>query len=279
MVFKNKTVIITGGSAGVGAATARSFAAAGANLMLVARGKKQLEEIAEELRDQTRVEIMAMDVADQEACASLFKKARFEFDGVHILINNAGHHVRGRVDSIEADELGKMIDINLRAPVILSRLALPYIRESGGGAIINVGSLAGRTPVSGAATYSASKAGLRAFTYALADEIRDEPIKLAVVSPGPVDTGFIMADLEDVADVTFSQPMSTADEVAAEIMNLCTNAKLEKSMPPSSGILTTAMYLFPWLGKIARPLLDAKGRRVKRDLLAKLIDATREPKS
>ncbi len=279
MVFKNKTVIITGGSAGVGAATARSFAAAGANLMLVARGKKQLEEIAEELRDQTRVEIMAMDVADQEACASLFKKARFEFDGVHILINNAGHHVRGRVDSIEADELGKMIDINLRAPVILSRLALPYIRESGGGAIINVGSLAGRTPVSGAATYSASKAGLRAFTYALADEIRDEPIKLAVVSPGPVDTGFIMADLEGVADVTFSQPMSTADEVAAEIMNLCTNTKLEKSMPPASGILTTAMYLFPWLGKIARPLLDAKGRRVKRDLLAKLIDATREPKS
>lgn len=278
MVFKNKTVIITGGSAGVGAATARSFAAAGANLMLVARGKKQLEEVAEELRDQTRVEIMAMDVADQEACASLFKKARFEFDGVHILINNAGHHVRGRVDSIEADELGKMIDVNLRAPVILSRLALPYIRESGGGAIINVGSLAGRTPVAGAATYSASKAALRAFTYALADEIRNEPIKLAVVSPGPIDTGFIMADLDVVADVTFSQPMSTADEVAAEIINLCNNNRRERSMPPVSGIMTTAMYLFPWLGRIVRPLLDAKGRRVKRDLRAKLIDATREAK-
>lgn len=278
MVFKNKTVIITGGSAGVGAATARLFAAAGANLMLVARGKKQLEEVAEELRDQTRVEIMAMDVADQEACASLFKKARFEFEGVHILINNAGQHVRGRVDSVDADELGKMIDVNLRAPVILSRLALPYIRESGGGAIINVGSLAGRTPVSGAATYSASKAGLRAFTYALADEIKKDPIKLAVVSPGPVDTGFIMADLEIVADVTFSQPMSTADEVAAEILKLCTNARRERSMSPASGFMTTVMYLFPWLRNLARPLLDAKGRRVKNDLRAKLIDATREAK-
>jgi len=279
MVFKNKTVIITGGSEGVGAATARSFAAAGANLMLVARGKKKLEEIAEELRDQTRVEIMAMDVADQEACASLFKKARFEFDGIHILINNAGLHVRGRVDSIEADDLGRMIDVNLKAPIILSRLALPYIKESGGGAIVNVGSLAGRTPVSGAATYSASKAGLRAFTFALADEVRNEPIKLAVVSPGPIDTGFIMENMDIVADVTFSQPMSTADEVAAEIIDLCSNTKRERSMPPTSGFMTTLMYLFPWLGKVARPLLDAKGRRVKRELRAKLIDAAREAKS
>lgn len=276
MNFKNKTVIITGGSQGVGAATARAFAAAGANLMLVARGKKKLEDLAEELRDHTRVEIMAMDVADQDACASLFKKARFEFDAVHILINNAGYHMRGSVDSIEADDLGKMIDVNLRAPIILSRLALPYIRESGGGAIINVGSLAGRTPVPGAATYSASKAGLRAFTFALAEEIRSEPIKLAVVSPGPIDTGFIMENLDIVADVTFSQPMSTADEVAAEIIDLCSNTKRERAMPPVSGFLATATYLFPWLGSAARPLLDAKGRRVKRELKAKQVGATKD---
>ena len=79
MIFKDKTVIITGGSEGVGAATARLFAAAGANLMLVARGKKKLEAIAEELRDKTRVEIFAMDVSDAEACVNLFKKAEFEY--------------------------------------------------------------------------------------------------------------------------------------------------------------------------------------------------------
>jgi len=168
--FKDKTVIITGGSEGVGAATARKFAGSGANLLLVARGKKNLEVIAEELRSKTRVEIMAMDVSDEDACANLFRKAAFEFGEIHVLINNAGYHERGAVESIATENLGKMIDVNLKAPIVLCRLVVPYMREAGGGAIINVASLAGRVPVPGAATYSATKFGLRAFTFALGDE-------------------------------------------------------------------------------------------------------------
>ena len=97
MIFKDKTVIITGGSEGVGAATARLFAAAGANLMLMARSRKNLEAIAEELRDKTRVEIFPMDVLHADACVDLFKKAAFEFGTVDILVNNAGFHARGPV--------------------------------------------------------------------------------------------------------------------------------------------------------------------------------------
>jgi short-subunit dehydrogenase len=268
--FKDKTVIITGGSEGVGAATARKFAASGANLLLVARGKKNLELIAEELRSKTRVEIMAMDVSDGDACANLFRKAAFEFGEIHVLVNNAGYHVRGPVESIASDELGKMIDVNLKAPIILSRLVVPYMRESGGGAIINVASLAGRVPVPGAATYSATKFGLRAFTFALGDELRDAGIKLAAVSPGPIDTGFIMSNIDNVTDLTFSQPIVTADEVADEIMKLCGNDRRERSMPPVSGLLTTLSYLFPGIGNMLRPLLLAKGRRVKRELKAKM---------
>lgn len=274
--FKNKTVIITGGSEGVGAATARRFANAGANLLLAARGKKKLEEVAEELRSITKVEILAMDVADADACVNLFKKATFEFGQVNVLVNNAGYHERGLVAAVGAEDLGTMIDVNLKAPIILSRLALPYLRESGDGAIINVGSLAGRTPVPGAATYSASKAGLRAFSYALGEELAESGIKVAVVSPGPIDTGFIMSNIDVVADITFSQPMSTADDVATEIVRLCTNTKPERSMPPVSGLLTTISYLFPRFGKIMRPALDARGRRVKRALKAKMRAAARE---
>jgi len=273
MKFKDKTVIITGGSEGVGAATARAFANAGANLVLVARTKKNLEKIAEELRAITRVEIIAMDVSDVGACANLFKKAQFEFGSVHILVNNAGYHQRGPLEIIDVDDLATMIDVNLKAPIILCRLALSYIRESGGGAIINVASLAGRTPVPGVATYSASKFGLRAFTFSLADEIPDAKIKLAVVSPGPVDTGFIMSDLDEVVDINFSQPISTAAAVAEEILKLCSNSRRERSMPPISGFLTTLTYLFPWLGKIARPILESKGRRVKRALKLKMRNA------
>ncbi len=266
--FKEKSVIITGGSKGIGAATAHRFAKAGANLVLVARGRKELEGVAEGLRPQTRVVTIAMDVSDTDACINLFKKAEFEFGGVHVLVNNAGTHARGSVANVAPDDLSHMIDVNLRAPIILSRLAIPYIRQSGGGAIINVGSLAGRTPVPGSATYAATKAALRAFSRSLAEELEEFDIKVATVSPGPIDTGFIMSDIDEVADLTFSQPISTADEVAEAIMNLCLDNKSERSIPPLSGFLTTVTYLFPAIGRAVRPVLERKGRRVKRRLKA-----------
>ncbi len=268
MIFNDKTVIITGGSEGVGAATARMFADAGANLMLVARDKKKLDAIAEELRQKTRVEVFAMDVSNAEACVDVFKKASFEFGRVDVLVNNAGYHKRGNVEDIDASDLGNIINVNLKAPIMLSRIALPYLRESGGGAIINVGSLAGRAPIPGSAAYAASKAGLRSFTYALGMELAGSGIKLAVVSPGPIDTGFIMADIDATSDLTFSQPISTAEEVAQAILDLCGNNVREQSMPKISGWLTMIMYLFPGLNPRIRPMLERRGAKVKARLRA-----------
>lgn len=268
MNFNDKTVIITGGSEGVGVAAARMFAEAGANLMLVARGKKNLDAIAEELRDKTHVETFAMDVSDAAACVDLFKKAQFEFGRIDVLVNSAGYHQRGPAETIDAADMGKMIDVNLRAPIMLSRLVLPYLRDVEGGAIINVGSVAGRAPVPNSATYSASKSGLRAFTYAMYEELRGSNIKIAVVSPGPVDTGFIMSNIDNVSDLTFSQPISTADEVAQAILDLCGNDRREKVLPAISGVLTMIMYLLPWLSPLIRPALERKGARVKRKLKA-----------
>ena len=266
MIFNNKTVIITGGSKGVGAATARMFADAGANLMLVARNKKNLDLIAEEVRDKTRVEVFAMDVADADACIDVFKKAMFEFGRVDILVNNAGCHERGPVQKVDAVDLGKMIDVNLKAPIILSRIAIPYLQEAGGGAIINVGSLAGRAPLPGYAAYGASKAGLRSFTYALGAELADSGIKLAVIAPGPIDTGFIMADIDATSNLTFSQPISTAEEVAQVVLDLCGNKVTEQSMPRVSGWLTMGSYLFPRLRTVLQPMLERKGAKVKAKL-------------
>jgi len=268
MIFNNKTVIITGGSEGVGAATARLFAEAGANLMLVARNKKNLEIIAAELRDKTRVEIFAMDVSDAEACVDVFKKAAFEFGQVDVLVNNAGYHKRGLVEDVDAADLATIIDVNLKAPIMLSRIALPYLREAGGGAIINVGSLAGRAPIPGSAAYAASKAGLRSFTYALGIELAESNIKLAVVSPGPIDNGFIMAEPDATSDLTFSQPIRTGNEVAQAVLDLCGNTVREQAMPRISGFLTTIMYLLPGMSRVVRPILERKGARVKARLKA-----------
>ena len=268
MILKDKTVVITGGSEGVGAAAAKLFADAGANLMLVARTRKNLEAVADELRDRTRVEIFAMDVTDADACVDVFKKAAFEFGQIDVLVNNAGYHARGNVEDVDAAELGKIVDVNLRAPIILSRIAIPYLKENGSGVIINVGSMAGRTPVPGSTIYAATKAGLRSFTLALAEELQASGIKVGLVSPGPIDTQFILADIDQTADITLSQPMSTAEEVAQTIVDLCGNTVREVAMPRLTGILTTVNYLFPWVGRQMRPLLEKKGRRVKAQLKA-----------
>lgn len=268
MIFKDKTVIITGGSDGVGAAVARLFADAGANLMLVARGKRNLETLAEELRDKTRVETFPMDVADTEACADVFKKAEFEFGRIDILVNNAGFHQRGRFEKVSAEDHVTMVDVNLRAPIMLTRLALPYLRDADGGAIINVGSLAGWQPLADQVTYSATKAGLRTFTYALFEELRGSNIKTALVSPGPLDTGFIMDNLDVVADLTMSQPISTADEVAHAVLDLCGNRRKEAAMPSVSAWLSRFFQAFPWLKRLLLPVFEAKGARVKRRLQA-----------
>ena len=276
MIFKDKSVVITGGSEGVGAEVARRFAEAGANLTLAARGRKKLEAVAEQLRDKSRVKIIPMDVSDADACVSLLKTAEFEYGGIDILVNNAGAHTRGNVEKVSDDDVGRMVDVNLRAPIVLTRLALPYLRKSDGAAIVNVGSLAGRAPIPGSAVYGATKAGLRSFTYALAEELRDSTIKVALVSPGPIDTGFIMSDIDGVSDLTFSQPISTAGEVAQTVLDLCGNKVREQSMPPSSGVLTTFAYLAPWLSRAMRPMLEKKGARVKRELKASRVEKTDE---
>ncbi|MBT8114097.1 MAG: SDR family oxidoreductase, partial [Arenicella sp.] len=229
--FLDKTVIITGASAGVGAACARAFASQGANLVLVARGQAALDEIDTELSTQTGVLTIAADMGKMEDCLSLMNQAEAKFGRVDVLVNNAGMHIRGDVENNKSEDLAAMVDVNLRAPIVLTTAAIPHIRKSGGGAIVMVGSLAGLAPLQGAATYSATKAGLRTFAYALADELRDSGIQVAVVSPGPVDTGFIMDEMDKVEDIVFSQPMSSADEVADSVLRLAAAEGTEITMP------------------------------------------------
>ena len=262
-VFKGKTVIITGASAGVGAACARAFANHKANLVLCARGQAGLDTIAEELSAQCSVLTVAMDVSNTDQCLALLTKAEAGFGRVDVLINNAGMHSRGDIEKVKPADVAAMVDINLRAPLVLSCAALPFIKKSDGGAVVMVGSLAGMAPLQGAATYSATKSGLRAFAYALADELQDTDINVGVVSPGPIDTGFIMSEIDNVEDIVFSQPMSSAEEVADAVLSIARGEKTEIAMPAASGRLVTLSYLFPALRRLLRPKLYAKGRKNK----------------
>jgi len=261
--FDNKTVIITGASAGVGAACARLFASHKAKLVLVARGEAALNVIADELRSQCEVLTVVMNVASNEDCLALLEKAEAAFGAVHVVVNNAGMHARGDLEKVAPLDVAAMVDINLRAPLLLSCAAIPYLRRAGSGAIVNVGSLAGRAPLQGAATYAATKAGLRAFSYALSDELLGSGISVGVVSPGPIDTGFIMDEIDAVEDIVFSQPMSSAEQVAEGILAIASGQQVEVVLPASSAKLTHLSYLFPNLRRRLRPKLYEQGRKNK----------------
>ena len=261
--FKDKTVIITGASAGVGAACAELFANLGARLVLSARGEEALNVFADTLRDKTSVLAIPMDVADEAGCQALIEQAATEYGAIHVLVNNAGAHHRGAVETQTPANMAQMVNVNLRAPIYLTALALPHIRNAGGGAVVMVGSLAGRTPMQGAATYASTKAGLKAFTHSLADELMDSGINIGVVSPGPIDTAFIMDSIDEVEDIVYSQPMSTACEVAEAVMAVANGESVEICLPTMSGRLTNLSYLFPWLRRKLRPSLYKKGAKNK----------------
>jgi len=259
--FEGKTVVVTGASSGVGAAAARAFAAEGAKLVLAARDAEALAAVAKEIGGGAVA--VPTDVADPEAARALLEQAEWAHGAVHVLVNNAAVNHRGPVETVEAADLAQIVEVNLRAPIVLTRLALPYLRKSGGGAVVNVASLAGQVPLPEEATYSATKFGLRAFTYALADELRGSGITVSVVSPGPIDTGFISNDLDHVPDLVFSQPISSPEQVAKAVLDCAADGRVERTIPQLSGLLATAGYLFPALPRAIRPLLEAQGRRGK----------------
>jgi len=259
-----KIALVTGGSAGIGLAVARKLAAAGTRVALVARTERTLREAADSLGPGA-AELFPLDVKDLPAVAELPQRVIERMGALDIVVVNAGLHHRGPLLSREPMELADMVTINLTSPVVLCRAAAPLLRE--GGSIVSIASLAGMVPVRFAATYSASKAGLRAFSRAIRQELADRKISVSVVSPGPVDTGFFGEDLEKVADIVFSQPMSTADQVADAVMAAIGGGAEEIAVPWLSGKICTLGYLSPGLLGLLRPAMERRGARAKREFI------------
>jgi len=264
-VLKGKTAIITGASAGIGESVARKFADEGANVVLIARNKGPLDKLASRL-DHGRAAVYAMNVTDYPAFQKMLAEVKERWGTIDYLINNAGAHTRGPVLTIAPENLMEMVQVNLEAPFVLTRMVLDIFKEQQSGMVINIASLAGRNPVDGMATYSATKFGLRAWSYALAEELRTTypGIKCCLVSPSPVDTGFIMDDIDQVPDIALSQPLVTSEEVAEVVLQTVQDAKMERITGGAlSGVMTTLGYLFPRMKRLVKPMLLAKGRRKK----------------
>ncbi len=174
-----KTAIVTGASSGIGAATARVLAAAGARVAVGARRVERLQGFA----------AFPLDVTDPESCARFVDEAVGALGGLDILVNAAGLALgREPFDRSTEEDEETMLETNVHGLVRMTRLCLPHIRD--GGHIVNLGSIAGRQAYLNAAIYVTSKFAVRGFTYALREDLLGRPIHITTVDPGLVETEF-----------------------------------------------------------------------------------------
>ena len=268
--FDGKTVVITGASSGVGESCGRKFAAEGARVVLAARSAEPLQRLAEELGVDV-AHAVPTDLSDVRACERLLAEAKSRFGSIDVLVNNAAHNSRGPLEKLPVDEMLQILHVNLRAPMVLTRLVLPVMRSQGSGTIVNVASLAGRFPLADEAAYSTTKFGIRIFSFAVAEELQNTNIRVSVVSPGPIDTGFILDEsvIDTVPALLFSQPMSTADEIADLVLASAADGAKERTKPALPGKLATLTYLFPSIRRVLLPVFERKGEREKKKYIAR----------
>jgi len=262
--FDGKVVIVTGASSGVGEAAARLFAARGAKLVLAARTAAKLEALAAELGGLA----VPTDVTRAEDLRALVEKAVAAFGRLDVLVNNAGANARGELGGLSAEDVATVLDTNLKAPILLTRFALPHLERSKG-VVVNVASIAGHVPLPGEGPYCASKWGLRGFTFAVDAEMRRRGVALCAVSPGPIATPFVLDDLDHIPDLVFSQPVLTAEQVAEAVVACAIDRKRERAIPASTLRLVRLIQWMPWLQEALRPMLERKGARIKQEWRAR----------
>jgi uncharacterized protein len=186
------TALITGASSGIGEAFARTLAARGDDLVLVARSAGRLETLAAELsaKHGVRAHVLPADLSDPGAVDALVAELAARELTVEMLINNAGFGTHGEFAALDAARERDEVLVNVLAPVMLTRALLPAMIARRSGAIVNVGSTASFQPVPYMAVYGATKAFVLSFSEALAEEVRAYGVRVVALCPGQTDTAF-----------------------------------------------------------------------------------------
>ena len=220
-VLNGKTALVTGASSGIGAAIAKELAAQGVHLILVARSRDKLEQLADELSKSYAVRCIAVaaDLSSPNCGSNLLAQVKAMDIDVDILVNNAGYGTFGRFDSIAPEHEQAEIAVNIAAVVDLAHAFLPEMLLRGSGTILNTASTAAFQPVPYMAVYAASKAFVLSFSEALWAEYRDQGIHVVALCPSAVDTGFIdqLGDESVRKTATFSSTL-LPEQVAIHAM-------------------------------------------------------------
>lgn len=194
-----KVAIVTGSSSGIGKAIALRFGQEGAKVVAAARREDLLARTVKQITERGGEAIaIPTDVCDEAQVDRLIAGTVERYGRLDILVNNAGIGGGGRIAETSTERFDRVIDTNLRGTFFCCRAGFRQMRKTGGGAIINMSSVAGVQAWAGTGTYSASKHGIMALTKSLADEGRDHHIKVSAICPGGVAQDLVEASLEEI---------------------------------------------------------------------------------
>ncbi len=255
-LLERRNAVVTGASGGLGASIAAELAARGANVALVARSPERLEQVAASLASSNvSVTVVAADLSDPDDLRNVARRVCSEFGQIDLLINNAGIADLSPFQRQDPAIMRRVVEVNLLAPMMLVREVLPDMLERGRGHIVNIASLAGLIGLPYEAVYSASKAGLIAWSNALRQELDGTGVGVSVVSPGFVGKAGMFARHYDKGPRYFGlcQPEDVAGAVTRAIRRNLPEVVVNptpvrpllalKAVAPA-----TAARLFRWMG-------------------------------
>ncbi len=235
MQLQDKVAIITGAATGIGRATALLFAKEGASVVVADINEDDAQRTVADIEDKGgSARFVQTDVSEAEDVQALMERSAEEMDGIDVIVNNAGAQRSGAVTEFQESEWDLLMRVNPRSCFLGAKYGVPYLRERGGGSIVNVSSLAGLKGGPGMTAYSASKGAIIAFTRALAEELAPDNIRANSVCPGWIDTPFNEPAIEFMGGRAQQEEMvqqtvplkrqGTPEEIAPGILYLASDA-------------------------------------------------------
>lgn len=190
--LSNKVAIVTGASKGIGKAIAMGMAQMGAHVVVSSRSQSSVDEVAQEIEQAGgKALAIACHMGDKEQIAHLVSQTMEQLGGIDVVVNNAAiNPVFGPLFAADETAFDKIMEVNVKGPYHLCKLAFPSMQKRGGGSIVNISSIEGISPGQGLGMYSISKAAMISMTKVMANELGEAGIRANVLAPGLVDTKF-----------------------------------------------------------------------------------------